>query len=416
MKVTHVCTSFAGGAGLCAKRIIDATAELGVENKALIAEGAPGVLSEVAVPSMAWSHNRGLRIAQMALADLGIGPEVFRIERRIAKERRATRGYCYFSSPITGFKRLAEHPLIQSADIVHLHWVARFVDYESFFPVVKKPIVWTIHDENPILGGFHYSSWKDSAPSSFKRLDDKLMLRKSAAYKKALSMTLVAISNHMNSCFASSPLLSRFKRVIINNGVDGQEFRPIPMGVAREVLGLPSDRLVFLFSAYNINEERKGLRELISALAALNMPSITLICLGEVKELPQAPFEVRCEGLVPSSRLLSLFYSAADFFALPSFQEAFAQTPLEAMSCGCPVVAFPCSGTDSLINESNGVRCQDFTVESLCCGIRSAMARTFDREVIRRDVLARFSSGVIARQYKDLYSSILGATKCDNRQ
>lgn len=39
MKVTHVCTSFAGGAGLCAKRIIDATTELGVENKALIAEG-----------------------------------------------------------------------------------------------------------------------------------------------------------------------------------------------------------------------------------------------------------------------------------------------------------------------------------------------------------------------------------------
>ena len=42
------------------------------------------------------------------------------------------------------------------ADIIHLHWVADFLDYESFFSILNKPIVWTFHDENPYLGGFHY--------------------------------------------------------------------------------------------------------------------------------------------------------------------------------------------------------------------------------------------------------------------
>ena len=50
----------------------------------------------------------------------------------------------------------------------------------------------------------------------------------------------------------------------------------------------------------------------------------------------------------------------------------------------------------------------DFTVDALRDGIRRVIAGRYDRAAIRRDVLARFSSEVIARQYLELYESMLG--------
>ena len=44
-------------------------------------------------------------------------------------------------------------------DVIHLHWVAKLIDYTSFFASVPDqfPIVWTLHDMNPFTGGCHYA-------------------------------------------------------------------------------------------------------------------------------------------------------------------------------------------------------------------------------------------------------------------
>jgi hypothetical protein len=64
--------------------------------------------------------------------------------------------YEVFSFPQTVYN-ITKHPLVQEADIIHLHWVANFLDYRSFFKQIQKPIVWTLHDLNPISEkGFHY--------------------------------------------------------------------------------------------------------------------------------------------------------------------------------------------------------------------------------------------------------------------
>lgn len=406
MKVVHICTTLEGGAGLCASRIMKATKKLGINTYALLQSGKTNSNMDIVYGNIPWSKNWLVKKFQVILKLFQLWPYPIKISHKVQKERQKYTN-AYFSSPITLYKNIAEHPWVKEADIIHLQWVGGFLDYESFFKNVHKPIVWTIHDENPGLGGFHYSSWKAAAPDSFKKLDDEFMEIKRNAYKEAKSMTLVAISTMMADYFKNNELLKDFPVKIIHNGIDGDAFTPINKGIAREALAIEKDELIFLFAANYIHEDRKGLKELIEALEKMNLSNTTLICLGKYNNMPKASFRIRCEGFVSNSRLQSLYYSAADYFVMPSFQEAFAQTPMEAMACGTPVIAFPCSGARDLINEKNGVVCEKFTIDALKEGIKTALKHNYKGEEIRQNLLERFSYDIIAKQYIELYKSLI---------
>ncbi len=404
MKVVHICTSLEGGAGICARRIVSATRSLGVDARVLVAKGNKQDYVDVIKPIYPWSKVWPIQKIQVLMNILGKWPKTVVLKKRISKELRNNQGT--FTSPITDYTNIASHPWVQEADIVHLHWIGNFVDYKSFFKNVKKPIVWTIHDENPGLGGFHYTLWKDKATDNLRRLDDEFCGLKKQAYNSINSMTLVAISTMMKEFFSSNKLLSRFPSVIIHNGIFADDFTPISADCARQALSINNKRKVFLFISQDIHEDRKGLKALIDALEIINYPNTLLICLGKFKSIPNVSFEIRCEGFVGNNRLQSLYYSAADFYAMPSYQEAFAQTPMEAMACGTPVVAFPCSGASDLINQENGVVCDDFTVEALVIGIKLAMSRSYSRDTIRKNLINRFSYDKIAKEYIELYKKV----------
>ena len=67
----------------------------------------------------------------------------------------------------------------------------------------------------------------------------------------------------------------------------------------------------------------------------------------------------------------------------------------------------PVSGSDDLVRDFNGMRCDDYTVESLAKGISSALERQYDRERIREDVVARFGVETIVKSYLLMYQQVL---------
>lgn len=91
---------------------------------------------------------------------------------------------------------------------------------------------------------------------------------------------------------------------------------------------------------------------------------------------------------------------------MPSYQEAFAQAPLEAMACGLPIIAFPCSGTEELIETNTGVLCRDFTSQALEEGLREAFSINYSSKYIRAYVIDRFSPEKIAQQYIEFYKLV----------
>lgn len=407
MKVVHITKLPDGGASWCAMRICHALRKEGIDAEMLLMQGAP--TANIAIAKADWLYRQHGNIVVRLLAKilkLVLRP---RFEHLIHQRKQAEKTCkAFFTSPVTGYTNLAKHPLVQDADIVHLHWISDFVDFPTFFKQVKKPIVWTIHDENPGLGGFHYLSHKKGASEEMLKLDKKYENIKRKALASGNRPHLVAISSHMKDFFGKSSILKDCPVTLIHNGVDCEVFHSLPKDDCRRKLGIPSDKKVFLFSSYQIEDKRKGLHVLIPALEALHDNSIMLVCLGNYKAVPQAEnIQVRCEGLVKGNVLLSEYYSAADYFVLSSFQEAFAQTPLEALACGTPVVAFPCSGIPDLITPKIGVMSESFTEESLVEAIKKAMNTEYYHDEIRNYVVSRFSYDIIAKQYIELYNQLL---------
>ena len=84
---------------------------------------------------------------------LGFPNSAYRRKKKLLAGKRGE--YEMISMPFSDYD-ITKSKFYIDSDIVHLHWVADFLDYKSFFRKCKKPIVVTLRDLFPIQGIFHY--------------------------------------------------------------------------------------------------------------------------------------------------------------------------------------------------------------------------------------------------------------------
>lgn len=407
MKVVHISTIDTGGAGIAARRIHHALLDMGVDSSMLVRTKYTDDSTVTQAVANLNLYNPP-KIHLLRKADKILRRRGYRLTQVERYEREMDRlDHLYvasYTSPVSNYD-LSVHPLVQEADIIHLHWVENFIDYPTFFQRVSKPIVWTFHDENIAFGGFHYSDEAHRLKEPFFRIENQFVNIKRDALTANLDIHMVALSKQMERFYHANAIQPNYPISIVHNGIQPENHPCFDRDYCRKVLDISLGRTVICFCASNINDKYKGLDTLVQALEQLNNPNLTLLCVGK-GNLPKSSVDIVGTGSISNPRLLSIAFSAADLFAMPSYQEAFAQTPLEAMTCGCPVVAFPCSGTEELITPADGVRCSDFTVELLAAGIQKALDTQYNREAISKDVVERFSISKIAGQYINLYNQL----------
>ena len=112
---------------------------------------------------------------------------------------------------------------------------------------------------------------------------------------------------------------------------------------------------------------------------------------------------------------MSLVYSAADLFILPSLQENFPNTALEALACGVPIVAFDVGGIPEIVrNGLTGTTVAVGDAEALAKAMKDLLISPERRGTIsancRRIAVEEYALEVQARRYAALYESM---TKTD---
>ena len=313
-------------------------------------------------------------------------------------------------------------------DVVHLHWISFFLDYPSFFASIPDhfPLVWTLHDMNPISGGCHYSggcsrfklgcghcpqiSNPDAKDVSYEgyRVKQRALRRK--------SLTVITPSQWLQDLAKQSrifPKQTRFE--VLRLGFDLDCFHPIDKYQARNALGVSSDATLIAFGAEDINNYRKGFHHLLEALpTAAAKSNIECLVFGTGK-LPSSTTgmpKFHSFGFVDSPEKQAQIYSAADIFVLPSREDNSPQTGLEAMACGTPVVAFDAGGIpEYVVHGETGMLAPvgDATVlaELICWMAENDTARESMNRRCRKLMENRYEIQTQTAKHVDLYSELI---------
>ena len=251
-------------------------------------------------------------------------------------------------------------------DVVHLHWLSFFADYESFFGSIARdvPIVWTLHDMNAFTGGCHYSSGCDkfktgcgSCPQIVNPSEDDVSVDSFLAKKAALAgrrIHVTAPSQWMIDLAQQSsvwPERTSFEKIHL--GFDLSQFYPVDKADARRQLGIESNAVLVGFGADDITSHRKGFHHLLNSLQNIQTKS-PIECLvfgaGEIPASNALP-KFHPQGFVDSVDQQRLIYSAADLVVVPSREDNQPQVGLEAMACATPVIGFDAGGIPEYVRQ-----------------------------------------------------------------
>lgn len=397
MKVVHISTSDTGGAGKAALRLHKGLLNEGVASKFLCLHK-----NTFEKEVYQYQERKRLNFVNKALRKLRLShSQEIENEKTLKKFSETSE---MFSFPRTEYNVL-DAPAAKEADIVNLHWVAEYLDYSSFFANIKKPIVWTLHDKNPALGGFHLQLEKETK-LSLAGIESKIAQEKQLIMSAVKTLDIVSPSRFLLNFSKQSKPLGRFNHHLIPNSIDTTIFKPFERAFAQSVFGIPPGKKNILF--LNSASHHKGADCVDECIRTCGFGNVQFVGLGIGVSTHPSVIQI---PRINDDRLMSLLYSAVDLLLLPSREDNLPNMMLEALACGTPVVGFPTGGICDVIKDGfTGFITKEMSSTSLNKGIHSFLKNEhlFQRNAIRTFSLQNFDISVQARRYKNLYESLLG--------
>lgn len=407
MKVVHLTLSLGGGAGIACRRLHEALLAAGVDSLIWTAIG-PAAARVRRVQTRVWRWRA-------------------RLDRLRTLRYPQRRIFAWWSNNWLPNRIIAaigaERP-----DVIHLHWIGDGWVHPSEIAATTIPVVWTLHDAWAATGGCHYPDrcqlfeqgcgrCPQLASGDAADLSASNFQRKQAAWSAA-RLVVVTPSQWLGS-LAAQGATRNVARKVIANGLDLRVFSPGDRNGPRTASGIEANETVFLvFATGDEADLRKGVALVGPALAAANVgreKPARLLVVGDGRlEGIQIPV-TRLGRVERESQLVSL-YRCADALLLPSLQDNLPNTAVEAIACGCPVIAFASGGVaDIVVPGRSGFIAGERSAAAFALGIQTFLALTSEQQLTlrgaARDIaVTRFGVDDRAHDYIAVYESISGRT------
>jgi len=281
-------------------------------------------------------------------------------------------------------------------DVVHLpnHNFARFALF------TENPFIVTVHDLIRLFFDFDKET-----------IIEKMLLKLDIRGIKRASHIIV-MSQHTKNDLIEFLKIPDGKISVIYNGVDHSIFKRY------KIKTLDNPYIMYVGS----EGSRKNLGRLLEAFAILSkeFPELRLVKVGE----PGRPKEYRRDtlrildnfGLTHvvifidhiSELDLAHYYSSARLLAYPSLYEGSGLPLLEAMACGCPVVASNTPSLPEVIGEA-GIMVNPYATKNLIRAMREVLTNSKLRDDLVKKGLKqakKFSWERAAEQTQEVYNKV----------
>jgi len=281
-----------------------------------------------------------------------------------------------FWTPISR-RKIVKYIKDNNIDLVHFHNIHS--NYLGLFEISKiskvcPNIIITMHDMWTFTGGCaHASNCKGFLDGCMACKGNMTMLPFKFARicynsKRALldnGILWVSPSKWLKS-LAEKSFLADERLETLWNGINTEVYRPYDPEELRRKYGISKDKHILLFAANGINNVFKGYHYVSKALDMVNNPDDYVAIVVGNREKTELNLNISTIdlGYVDSEEKMAELYSLADLFLLPSVADTLPFTPMEAMACGTPVLAFSVGGIPEIVNAENGWICDKIDAKS----------------------------------------------------
>jgi glycosyltransferase involved in cell wall biosynthesis len=385
MKILLVSTYFDKyGSGIAVKRIYDALLGENIDVEI--------ISSEQLFPSL---HNKLLKKVYSVLSNVLI--------------KDSSKGVIVnISESITN--KLIKIAKDKKVDVINLHWVCYLqIDINKLIDSGFR-IVITHHDMWWMTG---YCNYTHSCVGYIRGCTNCDLLQIKAIAKNDFQSKESIINNsNVQNVFVSNWLNDQFKyaknKNVIGNVLPSNLENIYPKTSFSNPL-----RVLFIAANY-LSDTRKGYTDFEKAIKILrkrgfNKNQMKVITIGD----KGTSISDESWGLIHDNKLMYKIISNCDLVVLPSEQEAFGQTALEAASHGLPIISFSDTGIEDIfIDEKSGVSVKEKSIEFLADAIEK-FSLLSENDYINYSkfssdyVKSEFNSSVIARKYIEIYKKII---------
>lgn len=240
----------------------------------------------------------------------------------------------------------------------------------------------------------------------------------SARWTRRLSRRVIAVSQAVRDALVLGERLDPARVEIIPNGVDTEHFRRRNGPALPGLVGLADGEAVV--GAAGRLTRVKGFDCLLRAAHRLHQGGLRmrLLIAGEGPERANLEDLASQLGIGARTHFLGLcenmgeFYSTLDIFVLSSLREGSPNVLLEAMACGCAVVATNVGGVPEIIEDrASGLLVPPGDEERLAIALSRLVTGSERRQRLsaqaRGRIESRFSLERTVAAYERLYSSLL---------
>ena len=225
---------------------------------------------------------------------------------------------------------------------------------------------------------------------------------------------IVVNCEYMRRHVTDDERIPRKKVYVCYNGLDGSRFSP---DSSRTLPGKAGDDTITIGSVSLLRPE-KNLGLLLQAFARLvpEAPHVRLMLVGsgpEWEKLQSLACELgisaRCRFL-PAEREVATRLRAMDIFVLPSISEALSNSLMEAMGCGCAVIASNTGGNSELVTSGRtGLLFDSGDVEHLAAQLKRLVENSSLRAELGKNAARlmknKFSLSASAQAMQNIYRS-----------